>query len=314
MQAVWLTAFGGPEVLTVRETPDPEPAPGQVVIEVAAAVVNFVDTLVRADRTPWPTGGPTPPFIPGNGVGGVVIEIGVGVDRSVLGQRAIAGTGGAGGYAELVAVGADDLITVPDGLDVVKATALLADGRTALGLVDAAAPQPGESALVLAAAGGVGGLLAQLCAARGASVSGAAGGPEKVAQLASIVAGSLDYDVAGWADGLTVDVVFDGVGGEHGNAALRAVRPGGRFVQYGLSSGSPTQVSRDDITHIGFEVLRAIGARSSELTRQALDLAVRGQLRPTIGQTYPLEQAGMAHAAIESRATVGRTLLTPSRS
>lgn len=311
MRAVWLTAFGGPELLTARETPDPEPGPGQVVIEVAAAVVNFVDTLVRADRTPWPMSGPKPPFIPGNGVGGAVIQVGDGVDPSLLGQRVIAGTGGSGGYAELVAVPADALIGVPDGLDLVEATALLADGRTALGLVDAAAPQSGEAALILAAAGGVGSLLVQLCAARGASVFGAAGGPEKAVRVASLGAGSLDYDVTGWADGLTVDVVFDGVGGERGNAALGALRSQGRFVQYGLSSGSPTQMSRDDVTHIGFGVLGAIGARSSELTRQAVDLAVRGQLRPTVGQTYPLEHAGEAHAAVESRATVGRTLLTP---
>jgi NADPH2:quinone reductase len=108
-----------------------------------------------------------------------------------------------------------------------------------------------------------------------------------------------------------VDVAFDGVGGPIGAAALRAVRPGGRFVQYGLASGAPTVINRDDVAVLGFAALGAIAPRAATLSAQALDLAAAGKLRPVVGQTFPLDQAAAAHRAIEARATLGKTLLIP---
>jgi len=312
MKAVWLTEFGGPEVLVERDTADPVPGPDEVLIQVAAVSITFVETLVRAGRSPRP-GGPVPPYIPGNGVGGIVIAVGPGVDAGWQNARVVGTTGGAGGYAELAVAPVAGLVRVPDEVDIEQATALLADGRTATGLVAEAAPRAGEWALVEAAAGGVGSLLVQLCAAAGARVIAAAGGPRKAALAAGLGAeASVDYRERGWTTGLPpVDLVFDGVGGEIGAAALATLRPGGRFVQFGLAGGTPTAIDRADVTVIGFDRLGLIGARAPELAAQALNRAARGTLRALIGQTFPLDRAADAHRAIEARETIGKTLLIP---
>src|SRR5262245_23579421 len=148
MKAVWLTGYGPPEVLVARDTPDPVPGAGEVLVEVAAVSVTFIETLVRAGRAPWQAGGLNPPYVPGNGVGGTVTTVGPDVDTSWSGRRVVATTGGSGGYASLVAVPAASLIPVPADVDLRDATALLADGRTATGLVELAAPSSGEWVLV----------------------------------------------------------------------------------------------------------------------------------------------------------------------
>ncbi len=317
MQAVWLTAFGAPDVLVARDSPDPTPAEGQVVVDVTAASITFIETLVRAGRSPFPTGAPEPPYVPGNGVGGVVSAIGPNVEPAWLGRRVVTGTGGSGGYAEKVAVPVGGLVGVPDEVDLVDATALLADGRTASGLIRLAALKPGEWVLVEAAAGGVGTLLVQLALAAGASVVGAAGGERKCDVVRGLGATIVvDYAQPGWDSDVRVategvDVVFDGVGGAIGTAALGLVRPGGRFVQFGMAGGRPTEVGGADVTLIGFRELGALGAQSVELTTAALAMAAAGTLRPIVGQTFPLARAADAHAAIEARATVGKTLLLP---
>jgi NADPH2:quinone reductase len=305
MRAVWVPAFGPPEVLEMRSGADPEPGPDEVVVAVAAVSVTFIDTAARAGRMPGRS--VPPPYVPGNGVGGSVTLCGEGVDPSWLGRRVVTQTGGTGGYASLVAVPAAGLIAVPDAVSLNDATALLADGRTAVGLFEAASPQPGDRVLVLAAAGGVGSLLVQLGANAGATVVAAAGDAHKLDLARSLGATqAVDY-----AELPVVDVAFDGVGGVIGAAALRAVRPGGRFVQYGLASGAPTVIDRDDVTVLGFAVLGAIAPRAATLSAQALDLAAAGKLRPVVGQTFPLDEAAAAHRAIEARATVGKTLLIP---
>jgi NADPH2:quinone reductase len=310
MRVIRLTGFGPPDVLVAGEAPDPTPAEGQVVVAVAAVSVTFVETSVRSGRAPWPGPAPTPPYIPGNGVGGTVVALGAGVPAEWLGRRVVTSTGGSGAYAELVAVPEKGLTVVPDGLDIEVATALLADGRTATGLIEAAAPAPGERVLVLAAAGGVGTLLVQLARAAGAAVVGAAGGERKLSKIRDLGAEAVDYTDGGWTAGV-VDVVFDGVGGPAGAAALGMLRPGGRFTQFGMAGGGPTAPARDDVTWIGFEVLGRMGARSAELTASALARAAAGELRPVIGQRVPLAEAARAHAAIEARETLGKTLLIP---
>lgn len=310
MQAVWIDAFGGPEVLTARETPDPVAAAGQVVVDVQAASITFIETLVRANRAPFPTGGPQLPYIPGNGVGGSVSALGDGVDSTWLGRRVVTTTGGTGGYATRVAVPATGLIPVPSDVSLLDATALLADGRTAVGLVEAAALRTGERVLVLAAAGGVGTLLVQLARSAGAYAIGAASSAKQ--QTVTIVgaAESTDYTTPSWTDKLEpVDVVFDGVGGDIGAAALALLKPAGRILTYGVAGGGPTKIDRDDVDVIGFAALGAIGQRATEYTTKALALAAEGKLRPVIGQTFPLDRAADAHRAIEERTGVGKTLL-----
>ncbi|RMI36984.1 zinc-binding dehydrogenase [Streptomyces triticirhizae] len=324
MQAVMLREFGPPEVLVTEQVPDPVAKPGQALVAVQAVSVTFVETQIRAGRGPTPAHRPSLPVIPGNGVGGVVTGVGEGVERGLLGARVVTTTGGSGGYAGLVAVDAAELIPVPEGLRVTDATALLADGRTAMLLSRTAAPGPGEYVLVEAAGGGVGSLLVQLAAARGAHVIAAAGGAAKLRLAERLGARSaVDYTDPGWPDrvraatgGAGVDLVFDGVGGAIGEAAAGLLRRGGRLCSFGMASGQATTLDgptadRLGITAVGFGPPPAPG-ELRQLVRDALAEAAAGRLRPTIGQTFPLSAAPEAHAAIEARATLGKTLLIPT--
>ncbi|GAA4546006.1 zinc-binding dehydrogenase [Amycolatopsis samaneae] len=308
MRAVWLREFGGPEVLVPGEAPDPVAGPGQVLVEVAFVNVTFVETQFRATGS-----GPYRPMIPGNGVGGVISAVGSGVDSALVGRRVVTSTGGSGAYAQRVVVDAAAVFPVPDALDTDVAVALLADGRTATGLVRATGVAPGERVLVEAAAGGVGSLLVQLAKAAGAEVVGAAGGAEKVARVAELGADlAVDYREPGWTERVgEVDVVFDGVGGEIGTAAFGLVRPGGRMALYGLASGAWAEVSEEDAQARGVTLVRSIGGPEEmrTFTESALAEAAVGRLAPVIGQRFPLERAADAHTAIQTRGTLGKTLL-----
>jgi len=257
MEAVWLTRFGGPEELVARDTPDPVPGPGQVVVAVRYANITFVETQFRATGF-GPFRADDLPLVPGNGVGGVVAEVGAGVDAGLTGRRVVTGTGGAGGYAERVAVDAAGLFAVPDGLALDDAVAVLADGRTATMLLAAAAPKPGETVLVEAAAGGVGSLLVQLAGAAGARVVAAAGGERKLALARELGAGpAMDYRDDGWTERVPgpVDVVFDGVGGAVGRAAFGLLAPDGRMVSYGLAGGAWADVPEDEAAARGVRLV-----------------------------------------------------------
>lgn len=314
MRAIQLSAFGPPETLELVELPDPRPGPGQVVVGVAYVGVTFVDTQIRAGRPPSPAMLPALPTIPGNGVGGVVRALGPGADPDLAGARVIATTGGRGACAEQVAVEAEALVRVPDGLGLAAATALLADGRTALGLVEAGAPRPGERVLVEAAGGGVGTLLVQLARAAGAEVVAAARGAGKLALARELgAAETVDYGAADWARGLApVDLALDGVGGAIGRAAFELVRPGGRFLRFGMASGAFAAVADEEAAARGVALLTPAPPTPRQLRERAaaaLALAAEGRLRPIVGQIEPLARAAAAHAAIERRATVGKTLL-----
>jgi len=308
--AVWLTAFGPPEVLVPGEAPDPEPGPGQVLVETAWAGVTFVETMVRAGRSPQPGGGPELPVILGNAVCGPVSA----GEPDLVGKVVVASLNGRGGYAERAVAAAGDAFPVPDGLEPAHALALLADGRTAVGLTTLVPPRPGERVLVEAAAGGVGSLLVQLAARAGAHVIAAASSETKLARARALgAAETVDYAAPGWAVAVApVDLVYDGVGGEIGAAALDLVAPGGRFAVFGLASGAPTDTApaaARGIAVTGMDALRAIGARRHEFARTALAEAAAGRLEPLVGQLAPLERAAQAHRAIETRKVSGKTLL-----
>jgi NADPH:quinone reductase len=315
VRAVWLRETGGPEMLVPGEAPGPVAGPGQVLIEVELANVTFVETQVRAGSAPFSL---ELPAIPGNGVGGVVAAVGPGVDEGLTGRRVISSLGGSGGYAELAVADAAGVIEVPDGLGLDVALALLADGRTAVSLVRAAAPRAGERVLVEAAAGGVGNLLVQLSSARGAEVVAAAGGERKLELARELGAhAAVDYREPDWPARVReacggVDVVFDGVGGEVARDAFGLLVPGGRMVSFGLASGEWAPISDEDVAARSVQLVRPgrpTPEEQRELTESALTEAAAGRLRPVIGQRFPLERAADAHAAIESRATVGKTLL-----
>jgi NADPH2:quinone reductase len=315
--------FGGPQVLTARQAPDPVAGPGQVVVRTSAADVLFLDTAVRAGRAAdfFPI---RPPYIPGNGIAGRVISLGDGVDPGWLGRDVVAhtgGPGGSGGYAEQAVVAAPELIGVPDGLGLPEAAALLHDGSTAFRLLAETGVQPGERVLVTAAAGGMGVLLIQLARAAGGQVIGAARGERKLAAVRNAGGEAVDYSAAGWTGrvleltaGQGADVVFDGAGGELGAASFGIIARGGRFSGHGMSDGGFARLDPAEARRRGVTV-HGIGEYVPEVFRQraaaALAAAAAGQIRPVIGQEYPLARAADAHAALESRTAVAKTLLRP---
>lgn len=318
MHAVIAHRPGPPDVLEYVELPDPAPGPGQVVVEVTAAAVVFVDTQMRAGTAPMPV---EFPLRPGNGVAGRVVQLGDGVAEELRGAEVVTTTGGRGGYATRALAAAADLHRVPQRLGRLDAVALLADGRTAVGLAEAAGIGPGETVAVTAAAGGVGGLLVQLAVHAGARPVALAGSDRKLDHAASLGAWrGVRYDRPGVAERITevvpdgLDVVFDGVGGATSRQLTELLRPGGRYLPHGVASGSWGDVDPDDLAARGVRTipLSAIAAAPGEaaaLTDRALQLAATGRLRPTIGQTFPLRHAAAAHAAIEARRTIGKTLL-----
>ncbi|MFD7366872.1 zinc-binding dehydrogenase [Nocardiopsis alba] len=319
MRAVIAERPGGPEVLRyVEDLPDPVPGAGRVRIAVEYAAITFIDTRRRAGRSPGP---PVEfPVVLGNGVGGVVDRIGDDVDPEWLGARVVSTTGGGGGYADLALANVTDAHRVPDRLSLADATAVLADGRTAIGLCEAAAIRPRETVVVTAAAGGVGGILVQLATASGARVIGLAGSPAKLAEIRDQGATAIDYRATGWVEELAagapngVDVVFDGVGGATTDHLFRSVREGGRYLQHGAAGGSWGTIDADVASrrHVTVIPLAEIGAGPGEMaafTARALSLAADGGIRARIGQTFPLSEADRAHTAIEARTTIGKTLL-----
>ncbi|GAA3389639.1 zinc-binding dehydrogenase [Cryptosporangium minutisporangium] len=321
MKVIEVAEFGGPEVLAPVEVPDPVPGPGEVVVDVAAADVLFVDTQVRQGVFDF---GVQPPYVPGDGFAGTVSAVGDEVDADWVGRRVAAYTGGflgTGGYRERGVVTADALVAVPDDVPSTVAAALLHDAVTALTVTDAAQIRPGEWVLVTAAAGGMGVLLLQLAASAGGRVVGAARGAEKTALIRKYGAEAVDYSEPGWderANALTggagFPVVLDGAGGAVGEAAFRITADGGRFSAHGSPSGGFAALDADAAAARGIH-LRGIAdvqlppERMRNLLARALDEAAAGRLKPAIGATFPLEKAVDAHAALAARAVPGKALL-----
>jgi NADPH2:quinone reductase len=319
MRVVRAVRFGGPEVLVPGEAPDPVAGPGQVVVDVAVAGMTFVETQIRRGTDRWHER-PRLPYVPGGLVAGLVSAVGAEVDPSWLARRVIAGTGETGGFAERATAAVGDLFPVPDGLDLPDAVALYSDGSTALGLAETAGISPGDWVLVEAAAGGVGSLLVQLARAAGARVVGAARGPRKLAVVRDLDAVAVDYSEPAWTKRVLEatgdrgpDVVFDGVGGEIGRAAFEITARGGRFSVHGAASGDLTVVDPiREVEVIGIEQLFEFGPNLTRWAEQMMAQAAAGVVRPIIGQTFPLARAAEAHAVVENRTAVGKTLLLVS--
>lgn len=310
------------------DVPEPAPGGGQVVVDVAVADVLFVDTQIRSG---W--GGEyfkvSPPYVPGNGVAGTVSAVGAGVDARLVGRRVVARVGDtvngvqvpSGGYAERAVAPAGELVEVPDGLALTDAITFLHDGSTALALLHHAAIKPGERVLVNAAGGSLGTLLVPLAKAAGARVVGAARGERKLALARERGADvTVDYTDPDWLGQVReaaggVDVVFDGTGGAVGEAAFGLAVPGGRFLSYGAAAGEfpvldQAEAGRRGVHVFGILDLRYDDVQARQDLRRLMEDAAAGRFTPFVGQTFPLERAADAHAAIESRRTVGKTLLT----
>jgi NADPH2:quinone reductase len=311
MRAVVYEHTGGPDVLRCQDVPYPQPGPGQVLVDVHAVGVNFRDVYERQGSGHGPR---TPPAVLGVEGAGTVVETGA----------RVAWIGVAGSSAERLAVLATSLVPVPDDISLEVAAAAVLQGMTAHYLAwDSYPVQAADWTLVHAAAGGVGRLLTQLVRLRGGRVVGTTSSSEKARQVRDLGAEEvIEYD--GFAararqitDGEGVAVVYDGVGRTTFREGFAALRPTGRMILYGASSGQPDPVQLDWLrTYDSVYMQRpTLGTytRTPELLRerasQLFDLISKGQVDVHIGGRYQLEDAARAHRDLESRTTTGKLLL-----
>lgn len=327
MRAIEAVAPGGPDVLHLVDRPDPEPGPADVLVRVAAAGVNFIDTYRRSGLYPVPF-----PHVVGSEGAGTVVAVGSQVTDVAVGDR-VAWSAGPGSYAELAVVPAREALVVPAGVDDLVAAALPLQGLTAHYLVSSTFPvTPGQDVLVHAGAGGVGLLLTQLAVARGARVITTVGSPAK--ESLSRAAGASDVIRYTELDDLTTELpavvreltggagvhtVFDGVGRSTFDASLASLRPRGGLALFGASSGpvppvDPQRLNRAGSVFLTRPTLGNYVATRDELTWRADELfaaVLAGTLDVRIGATFPLADAQLAHRALEGRTTTGKVLLLP---
>ena len=320
MRAIEVTEYGGPEQLRVIDRPEPTPGPGQLVVDVAAAGVNFIDTYKRSGIYPVPL-----PFSPGEEGAGTVRAVGPEVGAIAVGDH-VAWASGSGGYAEQTVVEAASAVPVPAGVTDEVAAAVILQGLTAHYLVTSThAIRSGDVAVVHAGAGGVGLLLTQLVKLLGGRVITTVSTPEK-AEL-SRGAGAdevLEYDdfaaaARRFTDGRGVDVVYDGVGAMTFDQSLDALRPRGMMALYGASSGPVPPVDPQILNRKGslFLTRPTLGhhiATREELVGRSDELfgwVASGKVNVRIGARYPLAEAAQAHTDLQARKTTGKLLLQP---
>jgi NADPH2:quinone reductase len=323
VRAIQITETGGPEVLQLVELADPEPGPGQLLVKLAAAGVNYVDTYLRSGAYPMPL-----PFIPGAEGAGTVTAVASGTEGIAVGDR-VAWATSLGSYAELAVVPVEQAVPVPRGVDTETAAGSLLQGMTAHYLtVSVHAVQPGETVLVHAAAGGMGLLLTQLATARGGRVIGTVSTAEKErlareAGAADVIRYTEVDDVAAEVRRLTggdgVAAVYDGVGASTFDASLAALRKRGLLALYGASSGPVPPVDPMRLNSAGSVFLTRpkladyVASREELIWRatEVFDAMLAGSLRITIGGRYPLADAARAHQDLQGRRTTGKLLLLP---
>ncbi len=321
MDAIRLHTYGPAANLRLETLPDPVPGPGEARVAVRAAGLHFIETLLRQGQGVGPHPAPELPVVLGSEVAGVVEAVGEGVPAGLVGRRVVTAEVSSGGYASRAVAPAAALTELPDQVGFGAAVAMNTTGATTYGLLELAPIGPEDVVLVLAAAGGVGTLLVQYARRAGATVAGAAGGPAKAARVAELGADlAVDYLEAGWDKSVReasgeVTVVFDGVGGELGRAAHGLLGRGGRHVVYGSASGEWFRPDAAEAEARDIAVLDGIGhllgrdGGMAELRARALEAAAEGVLTPAV-QEFPLAEAAAAHAALESRDTMGKVVLT----
>jgi NADPH:quinone reductase len=322
MKAIQVSQTGGPEVLELVDLPTPEPKASEAVVQIKAAGVNFIDVYFREGRYPAPL-----PFVNGQEGAGVVASVGTEVKNVSVGDP-VAYTGALGSYAEYAAVPADRLVKIPDSLDFNQAAAAMLQGMTAHYLSHSTYPvKSGETALIHAAAGGVGLLLVQMCKLVGARVIGTAGSEEKAAlareagvdEVIIYTAQDFEMETKRLTDGQGVHVVYDGVGKTTFEKDLKILRPRGYLVLFGGASGAVPPFDLLELTKHGSlfvtrPSLQHYIATRAELEQRSSDLLgmiVRGDLKLRIHKTYPLAGVQQAHRDLEGRKTTGKVLLIP---
>ena len=323
MRAVVVEQTGGPEVLHVVEQPSPTPQAGQVRVAVEASGVNFIDVYQRTGAYPK-----TLPFVVGSEGAGTVLEVGDSVAGVSVGDRVAWAMVDGGGYAEEVVVPVDRVVAVPDGVDLAEAAAVMLQGMTAHYLCESTfRAGPEHTALVHAAAGGVGLLLTQMLKAKGTRVIATTSTAQKAALARGAGADDVvlytETDLVTEVDRITegrgVDVVYDGVGATTFDAGLTLLRPRGMMVLYGASSGpvppfDPQLLNQRGSLFLTRPTLGHYIADREELVARAsavLGQVADGSLDVRIGGRYPLTEAGRAHEDLEGRRTTGKLLVVP---
>lgn len=324
MRAVVCNAFGPPENLVVEQHDDPTPGPGQVLVEVKASAVTFPDTLMLEDKYQFKA---PPPYVPGGEVAGVVAAIGEGVENLSVGDRIVGGLGTTGGFAELAVVPAASARVLPDSVDFAESTGLnYAYGTTLYGLKYRGELQPGETMLVLGAGGNVGLSGVELGKLMGARVIAAASSEEKLDLCRDRGADeTINYSTENLKErakeltgGKGVDVVYDCVGGDYAEQAIRAIAWAGRFLVVGFTAGIPsiplnlTLLKSCQIVGVFFG---AMTQRDPELrdsiSQELIDLTASGKLKPHVSGRYGLDDAGEALRSLMDRKALGKVVIEP---
>lgn len=320
MKAIHVQEYGGPGVLRFEEVPAPAPGPGQALVRLVMAGVNFVDIYQRRGSYPVPL-----PYIPGREEAGVVEAVGEGVGTVKPGDR-VAFTGQPGGYAEATVVPGDSLIPLPADLSFEQGAAFPLQGMTAHYLLhEFRRPKPGDTVLIHAAAGGMGLLLVQWARHLGARVLGTVSTEEKATAAREAGADEVIFytrqdfvaETKRLTNGHGADIIIDGVGKTTFPGNLEAVALRGHIVIFGAASGPadpvvPNALMARSITVSGGSLGNYLLTRE-ELLHRAGDVVAgirAGWLRLRIGKVFPLEQAAEAHRLLEGRHTIGKLLLS----
>ncbi len=324
MKALLCTRHGTPDDLVIADIPEPEPGPGEAVVRVAAAALNFFDTLIIADKYQHK---PALPFSPAAEFAGVIERVGPDVSGFAAGDRVL-GNIGWGAAREKVAVAAEKLVAIPDGLDFDRAAGLsVTYGTTLYALRDRAKLKPGETLAVLGAAGGTGLSAVEIGKLMGARVIACASADDKLALTrargaddgVNYATSDLKAALRRLTGGKGVDVVYDPIGGEQGEAALRGMDWGGRFLVIGFAAGEMPKLPLNLVLLRSYDVLgvywgawverNPAGQRAN--MRQILAWCAEGKLSPHVGDVYPLAEAATALKAIAARKAMGKVILRP---
>lgn len=334
MRAVLCKEFGPPETLVVEDLPTPEPGEGQVLLDVHAAAVNFPDVLIIQNKYQFK---PELPFSPGGEVSGIVRAVGPGVDRVKIGDRVI-GSCGHGGFVEELVISQDSCIPIPDEMDLETASAtVLTYGTSHYALKDRAHLKAGETLLVMGAAGGVGLAAVELGKAMGARVIAAASSEEKLeicrqhgADATLLYPSDLSdraqqkafteqiKDAAGKSG---VDVIYDPIGADYAEPALRAIAWEGRYLVIGFAAGhipaiplNLTLLKSCQIVGVfwGAFTMRDPAANKQNLS-EIMAMYKAGKVSPHISARYPLEKAADALNAMAGRQVTGKVILTTGK-
>ncbi len=324
MRAVLCKELGPPESLVVEEVPSPEVGPKQVLIKVGGCGVNFPDTLIIQGKYQIK---PELPFSPGGEVAGEIIKVGSEVSNVKVGDRVIAMCG-YGGFAEEMAIDADRVFTIPDAMDLVTASGfVLTYGTSYHALKQRANLQPGETLLVLGAAGGVGLAAVELGKAMGAKVIACASTDEKLAlakehgadELINYTEVDLKDKVKELTGGQGVDVVYDPVGGDLAEPAVRATGWNGRYLVIGFAGGYIPKLPANLVLLKGSAIVgvfwgtftRKQPEDSQQNNRELLQMYLDGKVKPHVSATFPLEKAAEALNMLQNRQAKGKVVVVP---